>query len=86
MAISELPLLPRDTFPSGSWDDCDAWLKQCVSRSNDHSRAALVLGWYRRRPWSDAELLEILRVQEGYWGGSTGRELRAALGDLDPDD
>ena len=46
--------------------------------------AALVVAWYRRRPWSDAELAEKVLENADRWRGPTGGELLAALtGDRD---
>lgn len=78
-AFCEQPLLLRDAFPPDTWGDCDTWFEQRAS--SDNTGAALVLAWYRRRPWSDAELAQKVREQKDRWRGSTGRELLAALGE-----
>ena len=78
-AFREQPLLSRDAFPPDTWGDCDTWFEQVAS--SDNAQAALVLAWYRRRPWSDAELAEKVRKTQGTWQGPTGRELLAALGE-----
>ena len=64
--LSAQQLLDRDTFTTDVWGDCDAELKSALELSKkwDHSRqielCALVVGWYRRSPWTDAELISIL--------------------------
>ena len=52
------PLLSRDSFAPEVWGDCEAWLEQAASKEAEY--AALVLGWYRRRPRNDSELAEKL--------------------------
>jgi energy-coupling factor transporter ATP-binding protein EcfA2 len=64
-ALGEQQLLPRDTFAKDSWGDCDAFLQQAaVPKENvlviPVLLAALVVGWYRRAPWTDAELVQLI--------------------------
>ena len=79
-AFAEQPLLSRDAFPPDTWGDCDAWLEECAS-DDYQGPAALVLAWYRRRPWSDAELVTKLREKKHGWQGPTRDDLLAALGE-----
>lgn len=59
-ALLNQELLPPDTFASEYWDDCDDFLVRAVRRrsSRHGASAALVVGWYRRAPWSDSELAD----------------------------
>ncbi|MEK6258086.1 MAG: NACHT domain-containing protein [Planctomycetota bacterium] len=82
-AFSAQPLLARDTFPPDTWGDCDAWLKECASTKDEQALAAMVLAWYRRRPWSDSELPEKVSEHEKSKLWPTGRELLTALGVAD---
>jgi hypothetical protein len=87
-ALSTQPLLPRDTFDKDVWGDCDLFLHQANERGARWRRlrqAALIVGWYRRAPWSDAELIEHLAalVKDGFLQVKrepTLRNLREALG------
>lgn len=80
-AFSEQPLLSRDAFAHDTWGDCDAWLEQCASGSPKQVAAALVVAWYRRRPWSDAELATKVQEKKVLWSGPTADELLDALGE-----
>ena len=87
-ALSSQQLLPRDTFNKDVWGDCDLFLHQAVVtdeyRYQVFRDSALVVGWYRRSPWSDAELVEQLSKSiEGYSSElePTVRELFENLGD-----
>lgn len=55
-------LLPRDTFDKCVWGDCDSFLQQVME--NERWRfakgGALVVAWYRRSPWTDTELSELI--------------------------
>jgi hypothetical protein len=47
------------------WGDCDDWLKRAWEASRtaqERSEAALIIGWYRRSPWTDKQLTEIIRA------------------------
>jgi hypothetical protein len=61
-ALATQPLLPRDTFHPDVWGDCDSFLLQTVADEDYHWKrmiqSALIVGWYRRAPWSDAELAQ----------------------------
>jgi hypothetical protein len=61
-ALASQRLLPRDSFSKDIWGDCESFLHQMVSAEEDDSWArfklsALIVGWYRRGPWSDEELV-----------------------------
>ncbi len=63
-ALQTQQLLPRDTFSKDTWGDCDLFLRHIITDENfqwsEQRLTALVVGWYRRAPWSDAELVEQL--------------------------
>jgi hypothetical protein len=86
-AVSTQRLLPRDTFNNNVWGDCDSFLREAVSKEDRWSeqirKAALVVGWYRRAPWTDMELVEHLsKFARPYSDiGPTVRELLENLGD-----
>ncbi len=89
-ALGTQQLLPRNTFTRDVWGNCDAFLRQVVKNERYFWRnmrpGALVLGWYRSGPWSDAELVEHL-FSKGineytYKIGPTVRELLENLGDV----
>lgn len=80
MAFCEQPLMSRDAFPPDTWGDCDAWLEECAS-DDYQGPAALVLAWYRRRPWSDAKLVTKLGKKKSAWRGPTRDDLLATLGE-----
>ena len=84
--LAEQPLLARDMFVRDDWGDCEQWLHDARAgkdRAGDYaSLATLVVGWYRRAPWSDAELAESIRrtlASRRDW--PTGREILASLGE-----
>jgi NACHT domain/Restriction endonuclease len=58
LALLHQDLLARDAFMGEPWGDCDAFLERAMQPTErPHCRqAAIVVAWYRRRPWSDAEL------------------------------
>lgn len=76
-AFREQPLLSRDAFPADTWGDCDKWLEEIANSAEEP--AALVLAWYRRRPWSDSELFQKVSVMRRAWRGPTGLELLERL-------
>ena len=87
-ALSEQPLLPRDTFDKDVWGDCDSALREAVLEDEHRTRSigqcALVVGWYRRAPWSNAELVDLLLKYLGEHSDNidaTVRELLESLGD-----
>ena len=87
-ALASQQLLPRDTFNSDVWGDCDLFLRHSVTDENPLwgriRQSALVVGWYRRAPWSDIELVEQISklINEYSWGTHlTMRELLENLGD-----
>jgi hypothetical protein len=62
-ALTTQQLLPRDTFKKDVWGDCDSFLRQAVASEVKYwqtgpPHSALIVGWYRRSPWSDDELVE----------------------------
>lgn len=87
-ALATQRLMTRDTFSKEVWGDCDAFLLKAVTNEEYRWRhiqqCALVVGWYRRSPWSDAELVEQLgKCTEEYSSeiDPTVRELLGNLGD-----
>ena len=89
-ALSTQQLLPRDTFGKDVWGDCDLFLRQAVTNAEEHwsriQHSALIVGWYRRAPWSDVELVDQLRrcIEEDsstIESEPTIRELLENLGD-----
>lgn len=66
-AFGTQPLLDRNAIEIETWGDCDEWLVEMISEENlelwDKSNllhAYFVLAWYRRSPWSDKELVNML--------------------------
>lgn len=60
-ALEVQPVLPRDTFDTEVWGDCDSFLRHAAANEIYPARgrlAALIIGWYRRAPWTDVELAE----------------------------
>lgn len=84
-AFNSHPLHARDSIPLDFWGDCDAWLESQWTEANGNSRgdAALTLGWYRRAPWTDDELVNMISKPQGRRNIRDGntRELLASLGD-----
>ncbi len=57
-AFAAQQVLPRDTFENHVWGDCDLFLHREIVKADPYRRkSALIVGWYRRSPWSDAELI-----------------------------
>jgi hypothetical protein len=85
-ALSSQELLPRETFAADVWGDCDAFLHQIVTNEEFRWRrihhGAFVVAWYRRSPWTDAELVERLskRVDRFSDLHPTVRDLLVSLG------
>ncbi len=84
-AFSNQPLLSRDAIPIDAWGDCDQWFETEAaadsSNSDIYETARTVLAWYRRRPWSDAELVDRIRKQVRFGRPDpTQQELLQALG------
>jgi len=71
----------RSHLPYGG--DCNEFLQKASAEGfREHpGQSAAVVAYYRRAPWSDSELLELLKPmigQRGYSGeGTIGRLLRA---------
>jgi hypothetical protein len=84
-ALSSQQLLPRNTFTSDVWGDCELFLRQSAQEDSwftELRRSALVVGWYRRAPWTDLELVEQLsKIIESRGSDPTIRELLENLGD-----
>jgi hypothetical protein len=81
-AFSTQPVLSRDSFAPEVWGDCDTWFEQAASENRYARNAALVLAWYRRSPWSDAELVEELNRIGSYSSFyTTACEMLATLGE-----
>lgn len=61
-ALYSQKLLPRDTFKREVWGDCNTFLHANIvdDKGNTSICCALVVAWYRRSPWSDAELAELV--------------------------
>ena len=88
-AFLEQELMPRDHYPGASWGECDDFLLAKVEDNDGMSKfarfAALTVGWYRKSPWNDAELVEKLfdvidLAYDDFF--STGEVLLNSLGDL----
>lgn len=93
-ALAAQQLLPRDTFNDDVWGDCDLFLWQRALADeylwlSDLQVSALVVGWYRRAPWNDVELVE--QLSKGIKKSPlrniepTVRELLESLGDAGRD-
>jgi len=84
-AISMQPLFPRDAIPVESWgEDCDPWLQsQCQENGrSEHIGAAIVVAWYRRRPWTDTELAKLIEKHFAHrdFRTTNAREMLSELG------
>lgn len=77
-ALAAQPLLSRTTFTQDVWGDCDTFLIDAEKQGEQPAEAALVVGWYRRSPWTDAELAEL--IAKGPLGPGTMLELLETLG------
>jgi hypothetical protein len=77
-AFGEQPLLARDAFPIDIWGDCDAWLEETVNQEHEDKFAPVVVAWYRRGPWSDSRIAELVKKFGRSW--QNRRDLLAALG------
>ncbi|MFO1513426.1 MAG: NACHT domain-containing protein [Verrucomicrobiota bacterium] len=79
-------LLDRDTFRKDDWGDCDEFLLQAWAdqglRKRRIQHSAFVVGWYRRSPWTDLELVDLLKgsIEQFPTLDPTVRELLANLG------
>lgn len=86
-ALSAQPLLPRNTFNVETWGDCDSFLRNmaAVDTKNDfeiiYKNCALVIGWYRRSPWSDDELASMIKQREEFRRDVIAIDLLNNLGD-----
>lgn len=85
-AFSVQPLLPRDTFDTDAWPDAASFFTgldtHLATNSHAFQHAALVLAWYRREPWSDAEMATRLRdVSAHNRFRLNAREILATLGE-----
>ncbi len=76
-ALSSQAVLPRDSFECDSWGDCDAFLLQ-AEKQGLKFEAALLVGWYRRSPWSDSEIKDHLEKMEDLFNASS-REVLSML-------
>jgi hypothetical protein len=79
-ALIELPLLPRDALSGDAWADCDQFLLSQLNGEN--APAALLIGWYRRSPWSDSELTRHIKEYDVGRAQSVSRQLLRNLGDV----
>ena len=80
-AFGTQPLLSRDAFAPDAWGDCDTWFERTAAKNDlDAAGAPLVLAWYQRSSWSDAELAEKLRNSDPSYR-PTAREMLATLGE-----
>lgn len=63
-ALASQQLLPRETFSNDVWGNCDSFLSQAITNEvrgrGQVNKAALIVGWYRRSPWNDVELVDII--------------------------
>jgi hypothetical protein len=88
-ALAAQKLLPRDTFSKESWGDCDGFLQEATAingtvDTDQPLRAAVVVGWYRRAPWTDEELIQLIRADMNLHS-PTSVELLENLGSLGND-
>jgi hypothetical protein len=86
LALSMQQLLPRNTFTGDVWGDCDVLLRFAAIDKSDwwFRLGAVVVGWYRRAPWTDPELVQQLsKIMESgpRPDQPTIRELLENLGD-----
>ncbi len=82
-AISSQPLFPRDAIPVESWGDCELWLESEWEEQvlSERCEAAIIVGWYRRCPWSDGELAKMIEDYANRSGCFTNaRKMLADLG------
>lgn len=56
-AFQTQPLLPRDTFGPDDFPEADGLFDKANNVSDESMVALIVLAWYRRKPWSDSDLL-----------------------------
>lgn len=83
-AFSAQPLMSRDAIEQKAWGECESLFKDWDSavRQKEDQKATLVLAWYRRRPWSDVEIVQRIRQLE-WRDWPTGAELLVALNATD---
>ena len=67
------------------WGDCDTFLRQAAGTDYTVStgmRASIIVGWYRRRPFNDKELSEMLGKYQPRRASyrNTAREILKTLG------
>jgi hypothetical protein len=92
-AIAELPLVERDLIEVDG-DGLDEFLESQLLdvtswKPRDRQLAALIVGYYAQRPWSDEQLVELARerAQLFDYDHTPARRLLTALGvQHDPDD
>jgi hypothetical protein len=82
-ALKAQALLDRDTFTPAVWGDCNSFLCEAIERGEQQQEeAALVVMWYRRGPFNDAELVMALEKTGGQYNRTpTMRALLASLGE-----
>ena len=84
-ALSSQRLLPRDTFTIHVWGNCDSFLRQAAGGGgglSEFRNSALVVGWYRRAPWTDLELVgQVVKMESGDAQMPIVGELLENLGD-----
>ncbi|MCW1885661.1 NACHT domain-containing protein [Luteolibacter flavescens] len=82
-AFYSQPLFPRDSIADEFWGACDPWHERQWDESAQGARcvAAITLGWYRRSPWSDEKLVEMI-VQSQAHGSLLPKNIRYMLSSL----
>lgn len=84
-AFRAYPLYPRDSISGEFWGDCEEWLKAQWNGGDGNARsaAAILLGWYRRSPWTDDELAVMIQTHYKSRSQQIGniKEILATLGD-----
>ena len=76
-AISSLPLIDRETKPLPEPDEESIKFikEQFLIKNDDRKKAALVMGYYWKKPWTDKELAEkIKETGIGIWGWKRNQE------------
>lgn len=59
-ALAVQALIPRESFDREMWGDCDTFLIDAAKRPSREGEAALIIGWYRRSPWNNEKLAELV--------------------------
>ena len=83
-ALAAQPLLPRNAFKEDDWGTCDSFLRKSIKGSKkwpgkESARAAILVAWYRKAPWGDEELIDLIKKLPHHT--YTSYELLGNLGD-----